>query len=131
MSRGSPRGLLFFAHLNKFTVTVTVTVTHTTGLSAAVEPLSYLVACIHTYTHTHIHTYTHIHKYNRPLCCSGAPILPSCLHTHIHTYTHTHTYTNTTGLSAAVEPLSYLVASTTAATIFEYMAKPGYVKPPK
>ncbi len=27
MVRGSPRGLLFFGHLNKFTVTVTVTVT--------------------------------------------------------------------------------------------------------
>ncbi len=27
MSRGSPRGLLFYGHLNKFTVTVTVTVT--------------------------------------------------------------------------------------------------------
>jgi hypothetical protein len=32
MSRGSPRGLLFFGHLNKITVTVTVTVTHARAL---------------------------------------------------------------------------------------------------
>ena len=37
MSRGSPRGLLFYGHLNKFTVTVTVTVTVCASACACVN----------------------------------------------------------------------------------------------
>jgi hypothetical protein len=52
MSGGSPRGLLFFGHLNKFTVTVTVLLIP--ALCVLVRDnivCIYMCACIHGTTH--------------------------------------------------------------------------------
>jgi hypothetical protein len=105
-SRGSRRGLLFFGHLTKFTVTMTVTVTVTVisyaclNCSCACTYVECLYACMqsskrHTHTPTHIHAYMHTHIHTCRAEDEGDIIDEGTHERHTHTYIHTciHTYT--------------------------------------